>query len=279
MTEGWSILTDAFSKEQLMTAIRVGTILIIGLVLAKMASAGLVRIGRSYMTPQQTMLIRRATFYILAGLIIATVLRELGFQIGILLGAAGILTVALGFASQTSVSNLISGLFLIGERSFVVGDIVRIAETTGEVLSIDLLSVKIRTFDNLFVRIPNETLIRSPITNLTQFPIRRIDIKVGVAYKENITKVQNLLSDVARRNPLCLVEPEPRLFFLAYGDSSLNLQFSVWAKQENFYTLTTQIHQEIKEAFDAEGIEIPFPHRTFYTGSVTEPLPIRVVGN
>ena len=83
--------------------------------------------------------------------------------------AAGLLTVALGFAAQTSASNLISGLFLLGERPFVVGDVIRLASgITGEVVGIDLLSVKIRTFDNLLVRVPNETLLKSELTNLTR---------------------------------------------------------------------------------------------------------------
>jgi hypothetical protein len=92
--------------------------------------------------------------------VVAGALHQAGLKLGVLPGAAGILTVAIGFASQTSASNLISGLFVIAERPFVVGDIIRVAETTGEVLSVDLLSVKIRTFDNLYVRIPNEGIIR-----------------------------------------------------------------------------------------------------------------------
>ena len=113
-------------------------------------------------------------------------LRELGFKLSVLLGAAGVLTVAVGFASQTSASNIISGLFLLGERPFSVGDVIRVGSTTGEVLSIDLLSAKLRTFENLFVRIPNETLIKSEVTNLSRLPVRRLDLKIGIAYKEEV---------------------------------------------------------------------------------------------
>jgi small-conductance mechanosensitive channel len=168
-------------------------------------------------------------------------------------------------------------LFLIVERPFVVGDLLNIDGTVGEVVSIDLLSVKIRTFDNLMLRVPNETLIKSSFLNLTRFPIRRFDVQLSVAYKEDTEKVRRILVDVADRNPICLDEPRPLFIYRGYGDSGLELQFSVWAKRQNFLLLRNSIQEEIKKAFDENGIEIPFPHRSLYTGSVTEPFPIRVV--
>ena len=84
----------------------------------------------------------------------------------------------------------------------------------------NLLSVKLRTFDNLFVRIPNETMIKSEVTNLRRFPIRRIDLQIGVAYKEDLREVREVLLEVADRNPLCLEEPAPLIIFQGDGDSS-----------------------------------------------------------
>ncbi len=251
--------------------------LIVGIFLARVLSRGAVKLFSSRTTTHQEILIQRITFYLIAGLFIASALMSLGFDISVLLGAAGILTVAIGFASQTSASNVISGLFLLGEKPFSIGDIVRIGTTTGAVLSVDLLSVKLRTFDNLFVRVPNETIIKSEITNLTRFPIRRIDVLMGVAYKEDLNRVRDLLMEVADRNPLCLEEPKPVFIYKGFGDSSLDFQFSVWVKRENFLDLRNGIQIEIKEAFDAGQIEIPFPHRTLYTGSVTDPFPVRMV--
>jgi len=100
---------------------------------------------------------------------------------------------------------------------------------------------------------------------------------VGVAYKEDVGKVREVLLDIADKNPLCLDEPEPLVRFLNFGDSALEFLFAVWCLKEDYFKLGTKIRQEIKEQFDAEGIEIPFPHRTLYTGSVTEPLPIRII--
>jgi small-conductance mechanosensitive channel len=98
-----------------------------------------------------------------------------------------------------------------------------------------------------------------------------------VAYKEDLTKVQEILFDVADKNPLCLEEPQPLFIFQNFGDSAINFQFSVWGRREEYLTLKTQVQMEIKAAFDQAGIEIPFPHRTLYTGSVTEPFPVSIV--
>ena len=87
--------------------------------------------------------------------------------------------------------------------------------------------------------------------------------------------MREVLLEVADRNPLCLQEPAPLILFQGYGDSSINHQLSVWAKTENFLELRNSIPVEIKEAFDEHGIEIPFPHRTLYTGSETDPFPVR----
>ena len=268
----------AFTRSDLAVNIFKALILvIIGFAVSRLVSASIMRAVRRYLDAQQGMLLRKVIYYLLLSLFVVSALREMGFSLGALLGAAGVFTVAIGFASQTSASNLISGIFLIGERSFQIGDFIKVGDTTGEVLSIDLLSVKLRTLDNLHVRIPNETMIKSEVTNLTKFPIRRVDLKVGVAYKEDIGKVRRVLLSVADKNPLCLEEPKPRFYFLGFGDSSLDLQFSVWVKKENFLDLRTSMHEEIKAAFDREGIEIPFPHLSIYTGSVTEPMPIAIM--
>ena len=260
-------------------AIKIALLIVVGfpLLIACAALAG--RTTRKRMSAQSNMLLRKGIFYIGSIALVLTVLQQLEFKMGALLGAAGVVGIALGFASQTSVSNIISGLFLVSERPFEVGDLIQVGETTGTVLSIDLLSVKLRTFDNQYVRLPNENMIKAQVNNLTYFPIRRLDIDLGVAYKEDIEHVKRVLTEVSRNNPHCLDEPEPLILFRHFGDSALEFLVAVWSTKEDFLKLKQTILPEIKERFDAEGIEIPFPHRTLYTGSVTEPLPIRLITN
>ena len=257
--------------------IRAALLVLAGLVLARLLAGTAYRLMLRHLSPHHSLLFKRLIYWVVLALFVTSALRQLGFSLTVLLGAAGVLSVAIGFASQTSASNLISGLFLVAEKPFQTGDLIQVGPTVGEVLSIDLLSVKLRTFDNLFVRIPNESLIKTEMINLTRFPIRRFDMLVGVAYREDIGRVRELLKQVADANPLCLDEPEPLFFFTGFGESSQDIQFSVWTKSENFPDLRTSLREEVKNAFDAAGIEIPFPHRTLYAGRETQPFPVSLV--
>lgn len=277
MQELFNELRMLITGDQAISVFRSILLITFGYLIAKLLSSVIARFAQKHMSSHQSIIIKRGVFYFIIILFAVSALRELGFQLGVLLGAAGVLTVAVGFASQTSASNLISGLFLLGERPFSIGDVIKVGATTGEVLSVDLLSVKLRTYDNLYVRIPNESLIKTEVTTLTKFPIRRADLKIGVAYKEDISKVKDTLALVAEKNPLCLDDPTPLFLMLGFGDSSIDMQFSVWTKREKFQEFKSSIYEEIKIAFDAAGIEIPFPHRSFYTGSVTDPFPIHIV--
>ena len=265
-----------FSLEALGDLLRAALLLFVAVPLL-MAASRAVRgwVERKY-SAQQGMVAGKVILYPGLVLILISVLQELGFSLAPLLGAAGIVGIAVGFASQTSVSNVISGLFLIGERPFEVDDLIQVGDTVGRVMSIDTLSVKLRTPDNRFVRIPNETIVKSQVTTITRFPIRRLDLNVGVAYREDVGRVQEVLLDVARANPRALMEPAPALFVDGYGESSVDLRLTVWTVRDSFLALKTELLREIKERFDAEGIEIPFPHRTLYMGSESDPFPIRM---
>lgn len=267
----------ALSKaDQYVPLLQAALLIVAGFLLARLARFTINRTFVS-LTAQQRLLLRRGVSYAIFLLFFISGLKELGFDFSVLLGAAGIVTLAVGFASQTSVSNIISGLFLVMERSVEVGDIITVNGRTGEVLTVDLLSTKLRTFDNLLVRIPNETMVKAEIVNLNRFPIRRIDVKLGVAYKEDLRKVKETLLGVADRNPLCLEEPTPLIIAQGFGESAINFQFSVWATKENYLELLNSIHEDIKRSFDAAHIEIPFPHRTLYAGLAGEGFPVRII--
>lgn len=191
-----------------------------------------------------------------------------------MLGAAGVLGIVLGIASQTSIGNIVSGLFLISEKPFEIGDLIRVGDKLGNVYSIDLLSIKLRTLDNLLIRIPNQTIISTEVINITKFPIRRMDIMIGVAYKEDLKKVAEVLKSIAKENPLCLDEPEPLIITRTFNTSSIDFQFGVWFEKTNYAPVRNSIFQQITERFKEEGIEIPFPHISVYTGETTKPFPV-----
>ena len=256
--------------------IRIVFILIIGISSIQLIAFMLRRSLRKQLSRQRMMLITRTviyTGYTGLGLI---VVKEFNYDLTALFGAAGVVGIVIGVASQTSIGNIISGLFLVGEKSFEMGDVVKIGEKTGTVYSIDLLSIKIKTFDNLLIRIPNQSVISSELTNVTRFPIRRLDFQVGVAYKEDLRKVKSVLENVARNNPLCLEEPEPYILFQTFGDSSINIILGIWFEKANYTAVKNSVFIEIKEAFDREGIEMPFPHVSVYAGEASKPISVKL---
>lgn len=267
-------LKDWITPERVATALRVAFIILVVLPFCFVIARWVRKWATRKFSAQRGLVASKLIRYASVTLVVLIVFRELGFSIAPLLGAAGIVGVALAFASQTSVSNIISGLFLIAENPFSVGDAITIGNTSGVVISIDTLSIKMRTFDNRYVRIPNETIIKSELVNITRFPVRRIDLNVGVSYSSDLNQVRKVLMEVAEKNPLCLMEPKPLLIFQGYGASSVDFMFGVWATRESFLDLKNSIQVEIKEAFDEAGIEIPFPQSVVhYRGN---PVPVDV---
>ncbi|OTG86661.1 mechanosensitive ion channel protein [Acinetobacter sp. ANC 4558] len=240
----------------------------IGFIAARFISNTFIRTIGSRFNAHQRLIWRRGIFYFIFILFVMTSLKEAGFKLSIFLGAAGILTVAIGFASQTSASNLISGIFLIGEGSFEVGDTIQITlirghTIEGEVISIDLLSVKLLTQDNIYVRLPNEQLIRAPVHNLSKFPIRRIPITLAINFHEDMIKVRQVLLDVASKYSLVLSDPKPAVTVTAFRESSIELLFAVWCQQENFLKVRDEMQERIRNGFLANQIEIPVPKMGF----------------
>ena len=252
----------ALSPDVLTKGLRVVITVVVGLFLVRVLAVVIQRYIMRKSTPQRQMIARKAISYTGFSIVLMAVLGELGVKLTALLGAAGIVGIAVGFASQTSVSNIISGLFLISEKPFAIGDVIKIGGTTGIIQSIDLLSIKIRTFDNMFVRIPNEKILTSEVTNVTRFPIRRMDITLHVSYEEDLDRVRSVLNEIAVANPWCLDEPAPVIVLGEFKESGIELLFGLWFSKTDFLDLKNSIMNEILARFRAEGISIPYPHRT-----------------
>lgn len=261
-----------FSPETIDKIVRIGLTLAMGLVIIY----GLAYLVRSTitrkMTKQSRTVVNRGIVY--TGLIVLgfIVFRILEVDLTALFGAAGILGIVIGVASQTSLGNIISGFFLVSEKSFEIGDVVRIGDKTGKVYSIDLLSIKIKTFDNLLLRIPNQTVISTELINVTRFPIRRMDIRIEVSYNENPGKVKSLLEGIAASNPLVLDEPEPLVIFQSFSSNGMEITFAVWHARENFLPVKNTVFESIKEVFDREGISIAIPQISFHADKGSKPF-------
>lgn len=268
--------TKYFNAETIEKALRIGIILVVGIIIITLLGLILKKLLPKKLSQQRKMIINRFVRYSAIVILFSVIVSELNINLAAIFGAAGVIGIVVGVASQTSIGNIVSGFFMVSEKSFEIGDQIRIGDKTGVLYSIDLLSIKIKTFDNLLLRIPNQTVISSEVINVTRFPVRRLDFDLSVAYKENLEVVKQTLEEVAMRNPLCLDEPEPIIVFKAFGDSGISILFGVWFERTNYLKVKNSVFMEIKEAFKQKGIEIPFPHVSIYTGDITKPFPVEI---
>lgn len=225
-------------------------------------------IFRRSLNRQVAHLLQNTIFIAVWIIAIIQMLSVVGVDVVSILGAAGVVGIAIGFASQTSLSNLISGIFLVGEKSVRLGDWVQIDGFGGSVESIDLLSVKIRTADNSMVRIPNETLIKDPVQNMTQAALRRCDFDIGVDYASDLDRVRTIIQGVVARQKSLVKNPAPTVQFVAFADSALTIHVGAWCKTPEYGDARFEFAKNLLDAFRQEGVNIPFPIRTIDIASV-----------
>jgi small-conductance mechanosensitive channel len=263
MQDLWTFLLDLWARDSVRAGARAVVIVVLGLLVTRVVNN---RLKLWSLHAQHRLIVRRLITGVILVISVVWAISALGLELGVVLGTAGVLTVAVGFAAQTSFSNLISGIFLMAEQPFRVGDVIRVGDTAGEVLSIDLLSVKLCTIDNLQVRIPNETMLKANVTNLTRFTIRRHDFKLSVAYQDDLARVRQLLFDVVEQNTMCLRNPKPMFHVLGFGAASIEVQLSVWVARQNLFEVRTELAIAVQRALLAQGIELPVPQRTLELG-------------
>ena len=217
------------------------------------------------MSIQTQHIIKKAIDYSAFVTIVLTAFHRLGINVSGLLGAAGIAGIAIGFAAQTSVSNVISGLFVITERAFKIGDIIEISGIIGTVQSIDLLSVALKTFDSQYVRVPNETIIKANLINYSHFPLRRIKTELSVPYGIDLRRVETILIDTAKKNRFIVDDPAPSVLWTAFASSGISCALLAWTSVQDYGTARNSIFIDIDERLKAEGIEIPFDQLVVHT--------------
>ncbi len=272
----WSILSDmrewlesifnwtAFLREHAALSRWLTAILLVA------ATCAIVRVLRKIIPPILHRSLNRQMASLLGNTIMTLVwvfsgiqtLSVLGVDVVSILGAAGVAGIAVGFASQTSLSNLISGVFLVGEKSIKLGDWVQVQGYSGSVESIDLLSVKIRGADNSLVRIPNESFIKNPVQNMTEDSLRRCDFDIGVDYAADLAQVEELIRRIADGQKLLLKNPPPVVQFVGFADSSLAVHVGVWCRTPDYARARFDFARSLLSEFRKARIDIPFPIRT-----------------
>lgn len=229
---------------------------VVGAIILRVIVRMLLRAVGKGLRDQSKDLLRKAFMYVGLAILLVIVLNAAGVSVGALLGAAGVLGIAIGIASQTSLSNVISGLFLVSERFFEIGDVVKVGEMVGVVHSVDLLSVKVRAFDNVLIRIPNQQLIEQNIINLTRFPIRRMDFTVTIAVDQSIDGSLEALGRAMDECDEVLAEPPPFLMVRDLTANGWQMLVGAWFEHDNYVTVRNTATAAIQRVFAEEGIRI-----------------------
>jgi len=198
-------------------------------------------------------------------MIIFVVAIAIGF-IGIDIGAA-IISISLvsgfiiGFAFQETLGNLAAGFMIAITKPFKVGDFVDIGGITGSVTGVGASITTMKTFDNKKVVIPNSKIWGNPIIDFTAFDKRMINLTVGIHYDDDISKAIKITMNVLEKHPNVLEDPKPMVAVNNLGDSSVDLVVRPWVKTSDYWPTRRDLTQKIKEAFDKNGIIIPFPQK------------------
>lgn len=196
---------------------------------------------------------------------------QLGINVGAALAGLGVAGIALGFAAQDSVANVISGIMIFWDKPFIVGDWIRTEGNYGKVTEITLRSTRIRTNRNTYVVIPNKSVIDAVLENYSKHGELRIDVPIGIAYKEDIRQAREVLLEAVRKIPGVMAQPQPDVVVESLGDSSVNLLVRAWIETaDEMQPKTFVVVEASKLALDAAGIQIPYPHLQLFVDDVED---------
>jgi small conductance mechanosensitive channel len=197
----------------------------------------------------------------LLAFVVIAVLGQLGIQTTSFIAVLGAAGLAIGLALQGSLANFAAGFLMIIFRPFKVGDFIEGAGVAGIVEEIQIFTTTLKTPDNKIIIIPNAKLSGDNIVNYSTQETRRVDLSVGVAYDSDLSHVKKVLNDIISQDERVLADPPPQVVVAELADSSVNLVVRVWTKSGDYWAVKCDMTETIKNRFDAEGINIPFPQR------------------
>ena len=201
------------------------------------------------------------TYVALLAFFAIAALGQLGIQTTSFIAVLGGAGLAVGLALQGSLSNFAAGFLMLIFRPIKAGDYVEVAGTAGTVEELQIFTTILKTPDNKTVIIPNAGITGGNIVNWTMKGTRRVDMVFGIGYDDDIDKAKNIMKDILAKDERILKDPPTQIALLELGDSSVNFVVRPWVKIEDYWGVYFDAMENIKKAFDAEGISIPYPQR------------------
>ncbi|MBA2114946.1 mechanosensitive ion channel family protein [Bremerella alba] len=197
----------------------------------------------------------------------AIALTALEVDITPIIAAIGATGLVVGLALQGTLSNFASGLMILVNRPFDVGDVVTAGGTTGVIDQMNLVSTRFKTFDNQTIYVPNNEIWNNVITNITANHTRRVDMEFGIGYDDDFEKAEQIIMAAVTSHEKVLKKPDPQVITHDLGESSVNIVCRPWAKTADWWQVKTEVTREVKRRFDEAGISIPYPQQDvhFYT--------------
>ena len=191
-------------------------------------------------------------------------LAKFGIQTASFVAILGAAAFAIGFALQGSLANFAAGVLILVLRPFKVGDYIDGAGVGGTVKDIQLFTTVLATPDNIKIMVPNGKLFGDTIKNFSGFDTRRIDFVIGIGYTSDIQKAYDVLMSLIKKDTRILSDPPTNIAVSELADSSVNFVVRPWVKRSDYWGVKFDLTRKIKEAFDENGIEIPFPQQVVH---------------
>jgi small-conductance mechanosensitive channel len=238
----------------------------IGVILARVLRMTVLRYVGVHLPEETRRGVNRAVYW---GIIILAGLAALSNQgvdfTGALLGA-GIFGIIIGFATQSLVANLISGLFMQIDKPMKIGDPVEIVDSNvaGVVTEVTAFSTRLRMFDGTYARLPNEKIFTSQIRNFSKNIARRVEFQVSIGYREDVTQAIAVINKTLYDIPMVLNEPAPNVFVDTLAESGVNINVFAWVPWQHWFIMRQQLVEKVKKELDAVGVELPYPQRVVW---------------
>lgn len=240
----------------------------IGLLLIKLIRRGLKRVlKKSHVELSLKTFIESLSAVVLFGLLIFVIGSIIGIKSTSFLAIFGAAGIAVGLALQGSLSNFAGGLLILVFKPFKVGDLIQVNDKLGEVIKLDVLYTRIKTFDGRMITMPNGNVSNSDVDNRTMEKYRRIDLKLKFAFDADFDKIRDIIVKAMKQHPKVIQDLEIDVRMDEIGDYEIKVMARSWVESIEYWPAYWEQLEAVKKALDAEGIEIPYPRRTVFQGN------------